>query len=131
MKFKVPFSVLVNAVVEVEADTLAEAMEDVSYLEFPYQTVPVQIGLQQVIGTYNSESISVLVSEAKRLNPAQKYLVHVKKEMYASLEIKANSPEEAEELALKQIDDGEVPEEDFESFDDPEVDKVELIPTSN
>lgn len=108
--YTIPFSYSINANIKVQADSLEDAISQVSLVSQVKDGYCKLIhGMSPVIeGLVDLDSIEIDEEKALDMNPKNTYVVTITRTQTQQVEVEAHSADEAEDAAIDLYDEGEV-----------------------
>jgi hypothetical protein len=128
-KFTIPFSYTVNGEIEIEGNSLSNAISNFNRLAEATANVGYHAPILDNATTLTPllKTIEVDEDKAEEINPPIKWLVHITRTQTVVVEVEAHDDGEAEELATRRVDQGD--EED--NFEEGEVEVTEVVESEN
>lgn len=114
-KFLIPISYKTEAVVVVYSSSFEDAIEEAHRLRDIGILIDKIDSSRTII---DDTTIKIDEERAEKMNPKETYMVTVKRNMKATLEIIAHSATDAENIAQQMMDNDELHSSDFEEIDD-------------
>lgn len=125
-KFKLPFTYMVNGEIEIEANSIESAINKFHALSLqatPTGHIPILDKATKLVPDLGT--VEVDEDEARDINPAIKYKVHITRTQTVEVEVEAHDENEAEELATQKVNEGDC--EDYFMDENIEVSEVEEL----
>ena len=115
--FEIPVSYTINTTLQVDAPTLDSAIRAAQAKFFASRTAELIDNIANYPETIDKHSCKVDKDLAEELNPKKTYSVKLVRTQEVTVEVEADTEDDAQDAAVALHEDGKIPEADWEETD--------------